>query len=149
MCWSETPKGVFQDSKAKDIGDKLIDTIQALTSVKSESEMSYENQKAIQDNLVESYPFKKSASAEEVDTKLIENIRNKFIAGHEEPTFQRNSEGLLWYTSENGQVSINLEVYFDDLIEETIQAMHDFANADKKQHAIGEDRSNKGDTTII
>ena len=51
MCWSETPKGVFQDSKAKDIGDKLIDTIQALTSVKSESEMSYENQKAIQDHI--------------------------------------------------------------------------------------------------
>jgi flagellar basal body L-ring protein FlgH len=69
MCWSETPKGVFQDSKAKDIGDKLIDTIQALTSVKSESEMSYENQKAIQDNLVESYPFKKSESAEEVLSK--------------------------------------------------------------------------------
>lgn len=34
MCWSETPNGVFQDSKAKEIGDRLL---QALTSVKSES----------------------------------------------------------------------------------------------------------------
>lgn len=27
MCWSETPKGVFDGTKAKEIGDKLVDDI--------------------------------------------------------------------------------------------------------------------------
>lgn len=27
LCWSETPKGVFDDVKAKEIGDQLVDKI--------------------------------------------------------------------------------------------------------------------------
>lgn len=30
MCWSEQPKGVFQDEKAKRIGEELIKAIKAL-----------------------------------------------------------------------------------------------------------------------
>lgn len=31
MCWSETPKGVFQDQEAKIIGDNLVKKILLLT----------------------------------------------------------------------------------------------------------------------
>lgn len=34
MCWSETPKGVFQDSKAKEVGDKLIEAIKQEIAIK-------------------------------------------------------------------------------------------------------------------
>lgn len=60
-------------------GEELSDFLmgcKAITSVKSEP-MNYESQKAIQDNLVESYPFKKSESAEEV--LLLQKALNEYI----------------------------------------------------------------------
>ena len=94
--------------------EELEDLLQALTSVKSESEMSYENQKAIQDNLVESYPFKKSESAEDYKQPLQEFTNSRPYYG-------------------------SCTTEYKEGIEDGAKWMHDFANNSEgiKENAIG------------
>lgn len=89
--------------------------LQALTSVKSE-QMSYENQKEIQDNLVKKYPFVKSESAEDKANEL----------------YPTEDGGLMFMgTRDNFNNSLRQEVFIAGA-----KWMHDFANAEKKQHDL-------------
>ena len=39
MCWSETPKGVFESTHAKEIGDRVMEAIESeLTTLRQENE---------------------------------------------------------------------------------------------------------------
>jgi hypothetical protein len=47
----------------------------------------------------------------------IEKIVKDFMSGHEEGTFVRNKNGVLMYYTEDKQTGLNLEVFFEDLLE--------------------------------
>ena len=65
MCWSETPKGVFDSTLAREIGDKLWDRIQSVIS---------EKQKEMDDNEKNIRKFYEPAFAEK--NKELEELKN-------------------------------------------------------------------------
>jgi len=51
----------------------------------------------------------------------IEKIVKDFMSGHEEGTFVRNKNGVLMYYTEDKQTGLNLEVFFEDLLEYALE----------------------------